>query len=207
MTTQTLKKWQKMKLDDLGSVERGRSRHRPRNDAILYGGQYPFIQTGDVKNANLYIDSYSQTYNENGLAQSKLWDIDTLCITIAANIAESAILKIPACFPDSIVSFRSYEGKSDIRFVKYLLDVLKEHFLQISKGTTQDNLSLEKILSITFKVPEFGDHCPQARGGGGGKKSTEYRVPRQILYSPIRANRRMTVKTVVTTLRETRVIF
>ena len=90
MTTQTLTSWKKVRLNDLGSVERGRSRHRPRNDAALYGGRYPFIQTGDVKNANLYISSYSQTYNEAGLTQSRLWEPNTLCITIAANIARGS---------------------------------------------------------------------------------------------------------------------
>lgn len=147
--------WQKLKLNDLGTVDRGRSRHRPRNDPSLYGGKYPFIQTGDVKSANFYITNYSQTYNEKGLAQSKLWEPNTLCITIAANISESAILKIPACFPDSIVGFYSYKDKSDVRFVKYLLDVLKKEFQQISHGAAQDNLSLEKILSINFNVPQY----------------------------------------------------
>jgi type I restriction enzyme, S subunit len=37
------------------------------------------------------------------LAQSKLWPEGTLCITIAANIAETGILTFPACFPDSVV--------------------------------------------------------------------------------------------------------
>src|SRR5216684_6000397 len=97
--------WKLMKLHELGFVGRGRSRHRPRNDTSLYEGKYPFIQTGDVKAADLYISSYTQTYNEKGLAQSKLWEPGTLCITIAANIAETAILKISACFPDSIVGF------------------------------------------------------------------------------------------------------
>ncbi len=147
--------WQRVNLSDLGRVERGRSRHRPRNDKVLFGGKYPFIQTGDVKSANLYINSYSQTYNENGLAQSKLWQSNTLCITIAANIADSAILAIPACFPDSIVGFIPYEKKSDVKFVKYLLDLLQKNFQLISKGTTQDNLSLEKLLSINFSAPHF----------------------------------------------------
>lgn len=155
MGTQILQKWDKVKLSELGSVDRGRSRHRPRNDASLYGGTYPFVQTGDVKSANFYITSYSQTYNEKGLAQSKIWDPGTLCITIAANIGESAILKIPACFPDSIVGFRSYEGISDVRFVKYFLDFLKNQFQAISKGTTQDNLSLDKLLSIDLNVPNY----------------------------------------------------
>src|SRR5204862_5368827 len=126
-------------------VGRGKSKHRPRNDPVLYGGIYPFIQTGDVKSSNLYITEYSQTYNEKGLAQSKLWQPGTLCITIAANIAETAILKIAACFPDSIVGFIPFPDKADVKFVKYYLDTIKLHMQSISKGTTQDNLSLDKL--------------------------------------------------------------
>ena len=90
-------------LDQLGTVSRGRSRHRPRDAAFLYGGPYPFVQTGDVKRSGLYLRDYDQTYSEAGLAQSKLWPAGTLCITIAANIAETSILGIEACFPDSII--------------------------------------------------------------------------------------------------------
>ena len=94
--------WRKKRLDQVSEINRGKSKHRPRNAKFLFGGIYPFIQTGDVREAHLYIESYSQTYSESGLKQSKLWDEETLCITIAANIAETAILKIKACFPDSI---------------------------------------------------------------------------------------------------------
>ncbi|MFH1601662.1 MAG: restriction endonuclease subunit S [Candidatus Shapirobacteria bacterium] len=145
--------WNKVSLSELGKVSRGKSKHRPRNDPKLYGGNYPFIQTADVKNANFYIDSYSQTYNEYGLKQSKLWDKDTLCITIAANIAESALLNFPACFPDSIVGFLPQEGKSDVRYVKYMLDNYKSEFQKRSKGATQDNLSVSKINSLKMSVP------------------------------------------------------
>ena len=119
----------------------------------MYGGRHPFVQTSDIKNANLYLHNYSQTYNEKGLAQSKLWDSGTLCITIAANIAETAILKIKACFPDSIVGFIADTEKSDVRFVKYYIDTIKLRMQNISKGTTQDNLSLDKLLSFNFLVP------------------------------------------------------
>ena len=84
------------RLNEIGNVSRGRSRHRPRDDESLYGGKYPFIQTGDIKSANFRLTEFSQTYNEKGLAQSKLWNAGTLCITIAANIAETAILGIDA---------------------------------------------------------------------------------------------------------------
>ena len=82
-------KWEKVTLDKLGKISRGKSKHRPRNDPKLFGGIYPFIQTADVKKANFYITEFSETYNDTGLAQSKLWDAGTLCITIAANIADS----------------------------------------------------------------------------------------------------------------------
>ena len=113
------------KLDELGFVGRGKSRHRPRNAAFLYGGRYPFFQTGDIKAANFHLTEYKQTYSEEGLAQSKLWKPGTLCITIAANIAESAILGIEGCFPDSVVGFVADPDKADVRFVKYYMDTLK----------------------------------------------------------------------------------
>jgi len=147
--------WRPMRLDQLGTVERGRSRHRPRNDPALYGGDYPFVQTGDVKAAGLRLFKYEQTYSEAGLAQSRLWPIGTLCFTIAANIGDTAILGIPACFPDSIVGFTPYPDKADVVFVKYALDYAKIRFAAISKGATQDNLSLEKLLSQDLLVPSL----------------------------------------------------
>jgi type I restriction enzyme S subunit len=147
-------RWKARKLDQLGFVGRGRSRHRPRNEPSLYGGEYPFFQTGDVKAANLYLSEYSQTYNEKGLAQSKQWAPGTLCITIAANIADTAILGIHGCFPDSVIGFVADPSEADIRFVKYYIDLIKLDMQQVSHGTTQDNLSLDKLLRFDFVVPD-----------------------------------------------------
>jgi type I restriction enzyme S subunit len=147
-------KWPARRLDEIGHVSRGRSRHRPRDAAHLYGGPYPFIQTGDVKHADLYVTSYSQTYSEAGLAQSRLWPVGTLCITIAANIADTAILGIDACFPDSIIGFTPDPKKADARFIKYSFDaLLQRQYQNFSKGAAQDNLSQEKLLSVTFLAP------------------------------------------------------
>lgn len=145
----------KTTLDKLGFVGRGRSRHRPRNDQSLFGGDYPFIQTGEVKAANLYITNSKETYNEKGLAQSKLWNKDTLAITIAANIADTAILKIKSCFPDSIVAFIPFENVSDVKYVKYYIDYIKLELQAISQGTTQDNMSLDKLLTRPIYVHDY----------------------------------------------------
>lgn len=143
------------RLSDVGSVNRGKSKHRPRNAPELFGGPYPFIQTGEVKAANFFITDYTQTYSERGLAQSKLWNPGTLLITIAANIADTAILKIPACFPDSIIGFIPRKDESDVRFIKYCLDTYKREMQAISQGTTQDNLSQGKLLSMRFRIPDY----------------------------------------------------
>ena len=148
--------FRELTLDQLGDVARGRSRHRPRDAAHLYGGPYPFIQTGDVKKASLYLTEFDKTYSEAGLAQSKLWPSGTLCITIAANIADTAILGIDACFPDSVIGFTANTEIADTRFVKYLFDgVLKVRYRSFTQGAAQDNLSQEKLLSIKFPVPEL----------------------------------------------------
>lgn len=148
--------WTPRRLNELGHLSRGRSRHRPRDAPHLYGGPYPFIQTGDVKHSGLYITAYEQTYSEAGLEQSRLWPTGTLCITIAANIADTGILGFNACFPDSVIGFIPDERKADARFVKYLFDAtIQRHVQQFTQGAAQDNLSREKLLSIRFAAPEL----------------------------------------------------
>ena len=147
--------WDYKTLNELGTVSRGRSRHRPRNDKSLFGGKYPFVQTADVKAANFYLTDYTETYNEKGLEQSRLWKAGTLCITIAANIADTAILGIDACFPDSIMGFVPFEGVSNAKFIKYAFDMLQRDIKQISQGTAQDNLSWQKLETIKFPAPDI----------------------------------------------------
>lgn len=147
--------WDYVTLDKLGSISRGKSKHRPRNDKTLFGGKYPFIQTADVKAAGLYLNEYTETYSDKGLAQSKLWPAGTLCITIAANIADTTILGIDACFPDSVMGFIPYEGVSNVKFVKYAFDILQRDCKKISQGTAQDNLSWKKLSTIKFPAPDI----------------------------------------------------
>ena len=150
--------WTPRRLDELGNLSRGRSRHRPRDAAHLYGGPYPFIQTGDVKHSGLYITEYAQTYSDAGLEQSRLWPAGTLCITIAANIADTGILSFDACFPDSVIGFIPDNRKADARFVKYLFDsTIQRRVQQFTQGAAQDNLSQEKLLSIKFSAPGVED--------------------------------------------------
>ena len=146
--------WKSKSLNCLGTFSRGVSKHRPRNDLKLFlNGDIPFIQTADVKKSILYIESNSQSYNLLGLKQSKLWDTGTLCITIAANIAETGILKYPMCFPDSIVGFSSNVKESIEIFVYYIFEYIKQNIQKISSGSIQNNINIEFLSTLKFKVP------------------------------------------------------
>jgi type I restriction enzyme S subunit len=146
--------WKSLTLAEVASdYGRGKSKHRPRNDPKLYGGAYPFVQTGDVRSAKQYVTSYSQTYNDVGLSQSKLWPKGTLCVTIAANIAETAILDFDACFPDSVIGIVANPSKANTRFIEYQLRVAKAQLQAKGKGSAQDNINLGTFETHTFSFP------------------------------------------------------
>ncbi|HGA1125362.1 TPA: restriction endonuclease subunit S [Streptococcus suis] len=147
-------RWQIKSLSELGRFSRGKSKHRPRNDKKLFtNGTYPLIQTGDIKNSNLYVTKNSDYYNEFGLSQSKLWKQGTLCITIAANIAETAILSYPMCFPDSVVGFNAHKNESSELFVYYVFELIKKEIQKTSSGSIQDNINIDYLTNLKLKVP------------------------------------------------------
>lgn len=146
--------WETKKLSELGSFSRGVSKHRPRNDPKLFeNGKYPLVQTGEIKNATLYLEKHTQQYGEFGLQQSKLWDTGTLCITIAANIAETAILAYPMCFPDSIVGFTAYPETSSEEFIYYIFEYIRAAIQNAATGSIQDNINIEYLTCLDFKIP------------------------------------------------------
>jgi type I restriction enzyme, S subunit len=148
--------WDEKRLEEIAKVfGRGKSRHRPRNEPSLYGGNYPFVQTGDVRNADHFVESYSQTYNEKGLAQSKLWPAGTVCITIAANIAETAILGFDSCFPDSVIGVVVDESKTSNSFLLYLLQSFKAELKAQGKGSAQDNINMGTFEDRLFPFPSL----------------------------------------------------
>lgn len=135
---------------------RGKSRHRPRNAPFLYGGNYPFVQTGDIRNSSGTVTTFSQTYSEHGLAQSKLWPAGTICITIAANIAETAVLGFDACFPDSIIGMVVKPEVTFPEYVEFMLRYFAAELKELGKGSAQDNINLATFEAATFPFPDIG---------------------------------------------------
>ena len=150
--------WVDRTLEEVSSTfGRGKSKHRPRNAPHLYGGKYPFVQTGDIRSANHTITEYSQTYSDAGLAQSKLWPKGTICITIAANIAETAILDFDACFPDSVIGVVADPKIADVGYIEYVLQSLKARLQSLGKGSAQANINMATFENERFPFPPVAE--------------------------------------------------
>ena len=152
--------WQWVRFGEVGSLERGKSKHRPRNDRRLFeNGKFPLVQTGDVSQAkynNDIILTYTGLYNDFGLKQSQLWEKGTLCITIAANIAESGFLGLEACIPDSIVAFYSLDP-AIARYVKNFIEVAKASLEKFAPSTAQKNINLAILNQLPLPLPPLAE--------------------------------------------------
>lgn len=145
--------WKWIKLPKTGQMSRGKSRHRPRNAPFLFNGPYPFIQTGGIAQSGGKIVSHKQTYSEAGLAQSRLWPAKTVCITIAANIAESALLTYPVCFPDSVVGIICNESVNFPEYVEYFIKTAKNDLATFAPATAQKNINIKILSDVYIPIP------------------------------------------------------
>lgn len=148
--------WMVVKFADMASVERGRFSARPRNDPQFYGGDIPFIQTGDVVKSNGKIKSYSQTLNKEGLKVSKLFKKGTIVLTIAANIGDTGVLDFDSCFPDSLVGITPSKQLNNI-YLEYFLRSRKSYLNSIATQSAQKNINLEKLNPMLIAVPSIDE--------------------------------------------------
>ena len=144
--------WRTAKLSTLGELSRGVSKARPRNQPAFLGGKYPLVQTGEITNSGTFITHHDSTYSELGLAQSRLWPKGTLCITIAANIAQTGILSYDACFPDSVVGFIT-DGTVDSVFLHFWFEFLQKVLDDQATQVAQKNINLKTLSDLQVIIP------------------------------------------------------
>lgn len=147
--------WFLKRLDEIAIVERGRFTPRPRGNPVYYGGVYPFIQTGDVGRAGIFITAHDQTLNEKGLAVSKIFPKDTIFLTIAANIGDVALSTYPVAATDSVVAIRSKECV-DTGWLLFYLRSLKFYLDRTATESAQKNINLGLLKPLKIAVPPRG---------------------------------------------------
>ena len=157
------KGWVWCRMGEAGIFQRGKSKHRPRNDPRLFeGGNIPFVQTGDVarsKHKGFRVDTCSSYYNEVGLSQSRLWPPGTMCITIAANIAETGFLTFPACIPDSVVTFTPVVSGKSPEFLRMFIELTRTAIEKFAPATAQKNINLQIINELALPLPPLAEQA------------------------------------------------
>lgn len=147
------KGWSTYPLGYIAEVSRGKFTHRPRNDPRYYGGKHPFIQTGDVAAAEgEYVSAFSQTLSDRGTSVSQEFPVGTIAITIAANIADTAILAIPMFFPDSVVG-AIVNSAHNVRFVELSIRKAKPGLDARAPQSAQKNINLQDLRPLLLAVP------------------------------------------------------
>ena len=167
--------WVEKRIPDVClTFGRGKSRHRPRNERSLYGGDYPFIQTGDLSNADHVVTTYSKTYNDKGLAQSKLWPKGTVGIAIVgATIGESGVLGFDACFPDSVIGMTVNPTIADPFFLEYMLQHFKDRVKSQGEGSARENINIGTFDTLLFPVPPVSEQRRIVERVDGLKNETQ----------------------------------
>lgn len=141
-------------LSDLCKIERGKFAHRPRGDPAYYGGDYPFIQTGDIEKSDGNIETFSQTLNDKGFAVSKLFPQGIIVITIAgSNIGRTGITTFPVCFPDSVIGIST--AKLNIKYLEYYLRTRRNLLQTKATVSGQPNINLETLKPLRVPVPSL----------------------------------------------------
>lgn len=146
--------WDTIPLGKIAAIQRGRFSPRPRNDPKFYGGEFPFIQTGDISRSKGFLTDWTQTLNKEGTRVSKAFDIGTIVIAIVgATIGETAILGIKAYCPDSVIGIKVNSRFSNREYIEYLLRFWKPIFRAMAPETARANINLETLRPISVPLP------------------------------------------------------
>ena len=81
-----------------------------------------------------------------------MWPKDTLCITIAGNIAQTAILGFDACFPDSVVGFIS-GNRVKLIYIHYWFGFFQKILEEQAPQVAQKNINLKILSDLEVMVP------------------------------------------------------
>lgn len=143
--------WEVKELVQIAAIDRGRFSVRPRNDPRYFGGDIPFVQTGDVVASEGRLIRHSQTLNQLGAKVSREFPSGTILITIAANIGDTAITTYPVCCPDSVVGIVP-NASVNADWLREFLVLQKPDLDRQATRNAQKNINLQHLRPILVPV-------------------------------------------------------
>jgi type I restriction enzyme S subunit len=148
------KGWETKKLQAIANISRGKFSPRPRNDPRYFGGDHPFIQTGDISSSNHRLYNYAQTLNELGIKMSRKFKKETVVVAIVgATIGETAILKIDTYATDSVVGIVPDAKYLNSEYLEMVLRFWKPIFRIQAPEAARANINNQTLKSTKIPVP------------------------------------------------------
>ena len=129
----------RVKLGDIFEIGSGGTPSKSHPE--YYGGDIPWVKTGDLKNEYLY--EVEDFITEEGLKNSaaKVYEADTVLIAMyGATIGATSILKINACTNQACAAIKKNEQVIP-EYLYYFLRSKKKKFVKDGVGGAQPNIS------------------------------------------------------------------
>ena len=145
----------RVKLGDIFEIGSGGTPSKSHPE--YYGGNIPWVKTGDLKNEYLY--EVEDFITEEGLNNSsaKMYEEDTVLIAMyGATIGATSILKMKACTNQACAAFRKNEQVIP-EYLYYFLRSQKEKFVKDGVGGAQPNISAGYLKKVEMDLPSLDE--------------------------------------------------
>lgn len=145
----------RVKLGDIFEIGSGGTPSKKHPE--YYGGDIPWVKTGDLK--NIYLDRIEDTITEDGLNNSsaKMYEPGTVLLAMyGATIGATSILKIPACTNQACAAFKPND-KAVPEFLYFFLRSKKEVFTKDGVGGAQPNISASYLKRVEIELPDLAE--------------------------------------------------
>lgn len=121
-------------------MDRGKFTPRPRNDPSYYGGECPFIQTGELSG-----DRASEIVETDAERTRGSREPEVSCRNgsrgYRSQHRRSALLAFETCFPDSVVGLQARPERARPEFLEVLLRFKKQMLRDEAPETAQKNIN------------------------------------------------------------------
>lgn len=142
----------------LGSIgDWGAGATPPRGNSNYYGGNIPWIKTGELNNG--YIFSSEETITQKALNECSLRynkKGDVLIAMYGATIGKLAIAGVDVTTNQACCACTPYGGINNL-YLFYLLMAEKDRFIKMGTGGAQPNISREKIVNYLVPIPPYNE--------------------------------------------------
>lgn len=143
------------KLGDIFEISSGGTPSKSHPE--YYGGDIPWVKTGDLKKEYLY--EVEDFITEEGLKNSsaKMYESDTVLIAMyGATIGATSILKMNACTNQACAAFKKNEQVIP-EYLYYFFRSQKDKFVKDGVGGAQPNISAGYLKKVEMELPSIDE--------------------------------------------------